>query len=192
MDVAASGRLPARAARAFEVVLPGFGIGLACGALIGLLVALGGLSAGDVLLAVIILGGPLGAFGALYDWLLAAGRMGIGTFAPAVVFWLPLFPLARVLHETLSDLAAGQAVALPGGTGGFVLYQLLLSLGYAIGFVFLHEQVAPLWWLRVRSRNPTAARLVERYTEHAAVVVARGRGRGGPNRKGGGGKGGGR
>jgi hypothetical protein len=179
VDVAASARLSTRAVRAFEVAAPGFAIGLACGGLIGLLGALGGMSAGNALLAVILLGCPLGAFGALYDGLLATGRMGIGTFAPAVAFWLPLFPLARVLHETLSDLAAGQEVALPGGAGGFVAYQVLLSLGYGIGFVFLHEQVAPRWYLRVRGHNPTARRIVERYTAYAAAMVARDRRRGG-------------
>jgi hypothetical protein len=160
----------AQVRRTSEIALPGFAIGMAAGVLIGLLGLLGGMPAGQILVAVLVLGIPLALAGALYDGLLVAGRMGIGTFAPAVVFWLLVFPLARFLNEMLSDVLAGDSVTLPGGVGGFFAYQALLSMGYAIGFVFLHEQVAPLWWLRVKAHNPAAERLVERYMAHAAFV----------------------
>jgi hypothetical protein len=167
----------AQVRRTAEIVLPGFVIGLGCGMLIGLLGVAGGMSAGQALVAALVLGLPLALFGALYDGLLVAGRMGIGTLAPSVVFWLPLFPLARFLNEMLSDVMAGNPVSLPGGTGGFFIYQALVSLGYAIGWVFLHDQAAPLWWLRVKAHNPVAERLIERYAEHAGALQ---------NRKGGG------
>jgi hypothetical protein len=162
-----------QARRAAEIALPGFVIGLGGGMLIGLLGLAGGLSAGQALLATLVLGLPLAVCGALYDGLLVAGRMGICTIAPAVAFWLPLFPLARLLNEVLADVLAGNPVALPGGIGGFLIYQALLSLGYAIGWVFLHDQLAPLWWLRVKKRNPAAARLIDRYAEHAEAVERR-------------------
>jgi hypothetical protein len=161
------------ARRAVEVVLPGFVIGLGAGVLIGLLGVAGGMSAGQALVATLILGIPLALCGALYDVLLVYGRMGIGTFAPAVAFWLPLFPLARLLNETLADVTAGQPIGFSGGFGGFLAYQALVSVGYAIGWVFLHEQLAPRWWLRVRDRNPVADRLFERYAEHAGAMVQR-------------------
>jgi hypothetical protein len=153
-----------------EVVLPGFAIGMAAGVLIGLLSVIGGMSAGRTVVAILALGIPLALAGALYDGLLSAGRMGIGTVAPAVGFWLLLFPLARFLDEMLSDVLAGDPVTLSGGVGGFLAYQALLSMGYAIGFVFLHEQLAPLWWLRVKAHNAAAERLIDRYVAHAAAV----------------------
>jgi hypothetical protein len=141
--------------------------------LIGLLSVAGGVSVGGALVVTLILGVPLALFGALYDVFLVAGRMGIGTIAPAVAFWLPLFPLARLLNEVLSDVVAGNSIALPGGVAGFLAYQALLSLGYAIGWVFLHDQLGPLWWLRVRAHNAVAARLIERYADHVAALERR-------------------
>lgn len=163
----------AKTRRMAELVLPGFAIGMAGGVFIGALGMLGGVSAGQALVATLVLGVPLGLCGALYDALLSAGRMGIGTFAPAAIFWLLLFPVARVLNETFSDVVAGNPVTFSGGVAGFLAYQAILSMGYAIGFVFLHEQLAPLWWLRVRAHNPTVERLVERYLDHAAAVHGR-------------------
>jgi hypothetical protein len=169
----------AQARQASEVVLPGFVIGMAGGVLIGLLGMIGGISLGQALVATLVLGIPLALSGALYDALLAAGRMGIGTIAPAVAFWLLFFPAARYLNEVSSDVLAGDPVTLPSGVGGFLAYQAILSMGYAIGFLFLHEQLAPLWWLRVRAHNPVAERLMDRYLKHAALVhQGRRRGRG--------------
>jgi hypothetical protein len=168
----------AQARRAGEVVFPGLVIGLGAGMLIGLLSVAGGGSVGTALVATLILGIPLAVFGALYDVLLVAGRMGVGTIAPAVAFWLPLFPLARLLNEVLADVVAGNSIALSGGVAGFLAYQALLSLGFAIGWVFLHDQLGPLWWLRVRAHNPVAALLIERYAERVdALERRRGRAR---------------
>jgi hypothetical protein len=124
--------------------------------------------------AVLALGLPLAAAGAGYDLLLIRGRMGIGVFAPAAGYWLLLFPLSRLVDEVLSDALAGRPVALPEGVLPFLAYQAVLSLGFAIGFVLLHENVAPRWWLRVRAGNPVAAELIERYKKHAAYQVAQG------------------
>jgi hypothetical protein len=163
-----------------EIVLPGFVIGLGAGTLIGLLGVAGGMSVGQALAVTLMLGIPLALCGVLYDELLVAGRMGIGTIAPAVAFWLPLFPLARLLNEVVADAVAGNPVTIRDGLVGFLVYQALLSVGYAIGWVFLHDQVAPLWWLRVRAHNPVAAGLIERYAERAAVMERRKGGRARP------------
>jgi hypothetical protein len=159
------------ARRTAEIVLPGFAIGLAGGVLIGLLGVVGDLPLARAAVAVLVLGLPLAVAGACYDLLLLHGRMGIGTFAPAAAFWLPLFPLARLLNEVLSDVFAGRPVVLPEAVLPFLLFQAILSAGYAIGFVMLHEQIGPRWWLRVRDHNPDARMLIERYAEHAAVQV---------------------
>ncbi|GLZ03101.1 hypothetical protein Acsp03_05680 [Actinomadura sp. NBRC 104412] len=164
--------------RGAEIALPGFLIGLAGGVLIGLLAVLGDLPAAHAAVVVLVLGLPLAVAGACYDLLLLRGRMGIGTFAPAVAFWLPLFPLARLLDEALSDVLAGRPVALPDAVLPFLLFQAIISVSYAIGFVLLHEQVAPRWWLRVRDRNPDAALLIERYKRHAALQIESERRRG--------------
>src|ERR687896_2482961 len=146
--------------------------------LIGLLSVAGGGSVGTALVATLILGIPLAVFGALYGVLPAAGRMGLATIAPAVAFWLPLFPLARLLNEVLADVVAGNSIALSGGVAGFLAYQALLSLGFAIGWVFLHDQLGPLWWLRVRAHHPVAALLIEPYAERVdALERRRGRAR---------------
>ena len=172
-----AGGQPNTARRAAEVVLPGFVIGLGAGTLIGLLGVVGGMSAGQALAVTLILGIPLALCGVLYDVLLVAGRMGIGTIAPAVAFWLPLFPLARLLNEVVADAVAGNPITIRDGIVAFLGYQALLSLGYAIGWVFLHDQLAPLWWLRVRAHNPVAADLIERYAERAGALERRKGGR---------------
>jgi len=167
-------RAPARPRDTAQAVLPGLLIGLACGVVIGLLVLAGDVSPVRAAVAVLALGLPLAAAGAGYDLLLIKGRMGIGVFAPAAGYWLVLFPLSRLADEVLSDAVNARPVALPEGVLPFLAYQAVLSLGFAIGFVLLHENAAPRWWLRVRDGNPVAAELIERYKEHAAYQVAQG------------------
>jgi hypothetical protein len=33
-------------------------------------------------------------------------------------------------------------------------------VGFGIGYWWLHENFAPLWWIRIRDRNPVADHLV--------------------------------
>jgi hypothetical protein len=45
-----------------------------------------------------------------------------------------------------------------------------VSAGFAIGFLWLHERVAPRWWQRLAERDEAAERVYLRYAEHAQAV----------------------
>lgn len=153
--------------RRAELLLPGFAIGLAAGCMAGGLAALGGLPAGYVAATTTALGVPLALLGAGYNGLLAVGRIRLGGVAPAAGYWLLAFPLARTTHEILLDVMLGRAVGLADGLLPFLGYQALLSVGFAIGFVWLHEHLAPIWWVHVRHHNPVAQQYVEWYVRQA-------------------------
>jgi hypothetical protein len=151
-----------------ELVAPGFLIGLVAGAIGGGVAAMGGLPVGYVLGTTVGLGVPLAAFGVGYSLLLASGRIRLGGVAPAAVYWLFAFPVARLIHEVLIDVLSGRAVALPDGPVKFIAYQALVSVGFAIGFIWMHEYVFGRWWIHIRGHNPVADRYVEQYTRQAA------------------------
>ncbi|MFD4639846.1 hypothetical protein ACFWN2_21220 [Lentzea sp. NPDC058436] len=133
--------------------VPGAFVGLAAGLVAGGLAALVGQPLGWALVTTVALGLPLGAFGGLFSLLVAAGRLPAGRFAPVALFWLAAFPLARLIHEiTVSLVLAGQ-FRMPADLAGFLAYQGIVSLGWAIGFLWLHERIA----LRLRVRA-TASR----------------------------------
>ncbi|MBA3425277.1 MAG: hypothetical protein H0U04_12240 [Rubrobacter sp.] len=155
---------------AFELMLPGVVIGLGTGLVAGGLAALGSLPLSYVALTTLALGVPLAVMGAGYDALLASGRIRLGGVAPAMLYWIPAFPLARLFHEVTLDIGAGRSVVLPEALPSFLTFQAIMSVGYAIGFLWLHENVAGLWWVRVRDHNPVAARYVGQYTQQAAVM----------------------
>jgi hypothetical protein len=151
-----------------ELAAPGFLIGVSAGAVAGGVALVAGLPAGYVVATTIGLGVPLAAFGVGYSMLLASGRIRLGGVAPAALYWLFAFPLARLVHEVLVDVVSGRAVALPDGLVKFVAYQAMVSLGWAVGFIWMHEYVFGRWWVRVRDHNPVAARYVAQYTRQAS------------------------
>lgn len=77
------------------------------------------------------------------------------------------FPLARLAHEVLVGLLLTGRPVLPPDVLGFLAYQAIVSLGFAIGFSWLHERVAPGWLRRIRHGNPRAERLYQFYLRHA-------------------------
>lgn len=156
-----------------ELVAPGFLIGIMAGAIGGGLAVMGGLPVSYVIGTTLGLGVPLAAFGVGYSMLLASGRIRLGGVAPAAVYWLFAFPVARVIHEVLIDVLSGRAVALPDGPVKFVAYQALVSVGFAIGFIWMHEYVFGRWWIHIRHHNPVAARYVQQYTRQAAKTQAK-------------------
>ena len=157
-----------QARQTVELVAPGFLIGMIAGAIGGGVAAMGGLDAGYVIGTTLGLGLPLAAFGVGYSMLLASGRIRLGGVAPAALYWLFAFPVARVIHEVLVDVLSGRAVALPDGAVKFLAYQALVSVGFAIGFIWMHEYVFGRWWIRIRDHNPVADRYVQQYTRQAA------------------------
>lgn len=143
-----------------ELLVPGAAIGLTAGFVAGVVAALSGLHLGYVLGMAVGLGVPLALAGAGYEYLLATGRVRFSGVFPAAVYWLFVFPLARVIHELAVDLFAGKPLALPDQLLPFLAYQALVSVGFTVGFMWLHEHVAPLWWVRIGDRNPRAAEYV--------------------------------
>jgi hypothetical protein len=139
-----------------DLSLPGAVIGLLGGLIAGGLAATGGLSLGLSLFSAIALGVPLAAVGAFYEFLLAKGRVPLGPLTPVAMVWVVGFPAVRIMHAALISMYAGDAVAVPHGWVDFVVYNIILSVPFAIGFWWLHENFAPRWWIHIADRNPVA------------------------------------
>ena len=157
--------------QAWELALPGVVIGLAGGLIAGGLAAAAGLSVWVVLVAG-GLGLPLAAVGALYEILLAKGRAPLGTLGPIALVWVIAFPPTRVVHAALTDLVAGDNVAVPYGWAAFIAYQVLVAVPFAIGYWWLHENFAARWWFHIRERNPVADHFVRVQLAYAGEAEA--------------------
>jgi hypothetical protein len=155
-----------------QLTLPGVVIGLLSGAILGVVVAGGGEPFHVVLFATVTLGVPLAAAGAGYEILVAQGRVPLGMLTPVALYWAVAFTLCRVFQTALLDLYAGSEVAVPHGWLDFVVYQALVSVGFGIGYWWLHENFAPLWWIRIRERNPVADHLVRVKLQAVGAVEA--------------------
>jgi hypothetical protein len=155
-----------------ELALPGAMIGPLGGLIAGAFAALGGLSLPVVLVAGFGLGIPLALGGAAYELLLATGRFPLGTLAPAALLWIVAFPPSCVVAAALTNLAAGSSVAMPNGWLAFVVYQVLVSVPFAIGFWWLHENFVPRWWFHIRHRNPVADEFIRRQLAYAGEAEA--------------------
>ena len=153
-----------------ELSAPGAAIGLLGGVIAGGLLAISGLSLPITLIAGVLLGIPLAAAGALYEILLAKGKVPMGTVAGAAMVWVPAWPVIRVVHGAVVDLIAGNGIATPNGILGFFIYQVLVSVPFAIGFWWLHENFAPRWWFRIRDRNPVANHFIRVQLQYAGAA----------------------
>jgi len=143
-----------------ELVLPGAAIGLLGGTIAGGLAAAGGLSPALAIFSIITLGLPLAAVGAYYDVLLAKGRVPLGPLTPMALVWLVGFPVCRIFHAVALALFDSSDVVVPNGWLDFVVYNILLSIPFSIGFWWLHENFAPRWWMRLEDHNPVAYRFM--------------------------------
>ena len=143
-----------------ELTLPGVAIGVLTGGILGVVVAGGGEPFHVALFAAVTLGVPLSVAGAGYEILVAKGRVPLGMLTPVALYWAVAFTLCRVFQTALLDLYAGSEAAVPHGWLDFLAYQALVSVGFGIGYWWLHENFAPLWWMRIRERNPVADDLV--------------------------------
>lgn len=156
--------------RLFLLTLPGLAVGFVAGVVAGGLAAFAGQPAGWALVSAVTLGVPLALAGGGYTLLLINERVRLGGFAPAALFWLVAFPLCRLLHEILTTLILTGRPVLPPDPLGFLVYQGLVSAGFAIGFLWLHERLAPRWWQRLARQDEVAERVYLRYAEHARAV----------------------
>jgi hypothetical protein len=150
-----------------ELAAPGAAIGLLGGVIAGALLAISGLSLAITLVAAVLLAVPLAAAGGVYEILLAKGRLPMGTLAGAAMVWAVAWPVIRVVHGAVVDLIAGNGIATPNGILGFFIYQMLVSVPFAIGFWWLHENFAPRWWFRIRDRNPVANHFIRVQLQYA-------------------------
>lgn len=160
----------ARVRELAELGLPGFAVGFIAGAAAGLMAGIVGQPLGWAIVAVLTLGVPLGVLGAVYSVLLAFGKVRLGGFAPAALFWLIGFPLARLCHEVLTRLVLTGSPGLPPDVLGFLAFQGIISAGFAIGFLWMHERLAPQWWRKMMEHNRLAALAYDRYASHAHAL----------------------
>ena len=155
-----------------ELTVPGVVIGLLGGMILGVVVGGGGAAFHVALFAGVTLGVPLAVAGAGYELLVAKGRIPLGILTPVALYWAVAFTLCRVFQTALLDLYAGGDVAVPHGWLDFLAYQALVSVGFGIGYWWLHENFAPLWWIRIRERNPVADDLVRVKLQLVGAVEA--------------------
>jgi hypothetical protein len=150
-----------------DLSVPGAAIGLLGGVIAGALLAISGLSLPITLVATVLLAIPLALTGAVYEILLAKGRIPMGTVAGAAMVWVIAWPVIRVVHGAAVDLIAGNGIATPNGILGFFVYQAIVAVPFAIGFWWLHENFAPRWWFRIRDRNPVANHFIRVQLQYA-------------------------
>ncbi|HEV2781066.1 MAG TPA: hypothetical protein VGX25_16910 [Actinophytocola sp.] len=152
------------------MALPGFAVGLLAGVVAGGLAVVVGQPTDWAAVTALTLGLPLALLGGGYGLLIAFGRVRLGGFAPAALYWLIGFPLSRLLQEMLTGVVLAGRPRIPPDLLGFLAYQGLVSAGFAIGFLWLHERLAPRWWLRVAEHNQLAADVFARYAEHSRAL----------------------
>jgi hypothetical protein len=153
-----------------ELSAPGAAIGLLGGVIAGGLLAISGLSLPLTLVASIGLAIPLALTGAVYEILLGKGKLPMGTLSGAAMVWAVAFAPIRVVHAAAIDVVAGNPVAMPQGFWSFVAYQVLVSVPFAIGFWWLHENFAPRWWFHIRNRNPVANHFIRVQLQYAEAA----------------------
>ncbi|RZU16471.1 hypothetical protein EV645_4038 [Kribbella rubisoli] len=164
-----------------EFSVPALSVGAAAGLIAGGLAAFVGQPAGWAVVTGLGLGVPLMLFGAGYAVLLALGKVPAGVFAPAAVYWVIGFPLSLFVHAIVTEWAVTGTPGVPPDPWKFLAFRALISMGFAIGFLWMHEQLGRHWWPRILDRNQYARRVVEQYVHLAAALEARkaatGRGR---------------
>lgn len=153
-----------------DLTLPGVAIGLLTGAIAGALAAATGQPLYVALATAAALGVPLAIAGAGYEVLLARGTVPLGALTPVALYWAVAFPVVRVIQAALITLYAGSAAAVPHGWLDFVVFQVLVSVGFGIGYWWLHENFAPRWWFHVRERNPVADFFIRYQLQYAAAA----------------------
>ncbi|MDR7304388.1 hypothetical protein [Haloactinomyces albus] len=154
-----------------ELALPGALVGALAGCFAAILAVLGGQPPSWAAVTTVTLALPLAVLGAGYSLLLATGTFfRPGVFAPAALYWFLGFPLARLLHELAThSILAGQ-LGLPKDPLAFLAFQALVSAGFAIGFLWLHERIMPRWLLRVCEHNPQAQDMLAHYLQLAEQI----------------------
>jgi hypothetical protein len=58
------------------------------------------------------------------------------------LYWLIAFPIARLVQDVGTRLVLNDRLGLPPQPLHFLAYQALISVGFAIGFVWVHERLS--------------------------------------------------
>jgi hypothetical protein len=153
-----------------DFAAPGAAIGLLGGVIAAALLAISGLAAWLVVVAAVGLAVPLAITGVVYEMGLAKGKLPMGTLSGAAMVWAVAWAPIRVVHAAVIDVFAGNPVAMPQGFLSFVVYQVLVSVPFAIGFWWLHENFAPRWWFHIRNRNPVANHFIRVQLQYAGAA----------------------
>ncbi|MFF0344839.1 hypothetical protein [Kribbella sp. NPDC004875] len=156
-----------------EFTVPAASVGAAGGLIAGGLAAFVGQPAGWAVLSGLGLGVPLILFGAGYAVLVALGKVPAGVFAPAAVYWVIAFPLALMAHAVVTEWVVAGTPGLPPDPWKFLAFRALVSMGFAIGFLWMHEQIGRFWWPHILDHNQYARRTVEQYAHLATALQAR-------------------
>lgn len=156
-----------------EFSLPAATVGVAAGFVAGGLAAFVGRPIGWAIVTGLGLAVPLVLFGVGYAVLLALGKLPAGVFAPAAVYWVIGFPLALLVHAVVTEWSVTGTPGMPAEPWKFLAFRALLSMGFAIGFLWMHEQLGRHWWPRIIDHNPYARRVVTEYIQLADSLAAR-------------------
>jgi hypothetical protein len=159
-----------RALQLAEVGVPGAVIGAVSGAVVGALAVVVGQPIGWAAVGALTLGLPLALLGGGYGAIVARGWFRPGVFAPVAIYWMLGFPLSRLVHETVTPVLLGGNPTPPSDVLTFLAFQALVSMGFAIGFIWLYERIAPYWFMHIHDHNPDAHRLFAVYAQHATAM----------------------
>jgi hypothetical protein len=155
-----------------EIGAPGAVIGVLAGAVVGVLAGVAGQPLAWALAGTVALAVPLALLGGCYGVLVALDIAKPGMFTPVALLWLVGFPLSRLVHETMTPVLLGGSPTPPDDVLTFLAFQALISMGFAIGFLWLYERLTPAWVSRVKAHNPYAERVYGSYLAHAEAVWA--------------------
>ena len=156
-----------------EFCVPAASVGAIAAVVAGGLGALAGLPAGWAVATGLALGVPIALVGSVYAVLVAKEKVPTGPFAPLGLIWLIGFPLSRLVHQVSFEFAATGRVGLREPLWEFLVFQGLLSMGFAFGFMWAHEQFGRRWWPKIREHNVYAYRTTEQYKQTALLMHER-------------------
>ncbi|MCI2417501.1 hypothetical protein MOQ72_08700 [Saccharopolyspora sp. K220] len=124
-----------------QITTPGLVIGTVAGLFAGGLAMVSGMPPSWAVVTAVTLGLPLVVLGAGCSVLRARGVLRSGAFAPVALYWLIAFPIARLFQEVATRLVLSEQFALPPDLLAFLAFQGLVSVGFAIGFVWVQERM---------------------------------------------------
>lgn len=156
-----------------EFCVPAASVGVITAVIAGGLALFAGLPVGWAVVTGLALGVPIALIGCGYAVLVAKEKVPTGVFTPLGLVWLIGYPLSRLVHQVIFEYAATGELGLREPLWQFLVFQGLLSVGFAFGFMWAHEQFGRRWWPRIREHNVYAHRTVEEYKETALLLHER-------------------